>query len=252
MLPVHEFYEAYDRYYRRARWVFHPLLLVAMLWPPLILNNLFRNPDGWLPALLRPHLPSSLISLAGIAVWVVLAAPAVAFVFWLFARLARRDSRLVCPHCERGLARAFPRVVATRACPGCEREILVDPFPAEPVPLSRQEAETRANRWQRARRWGTCELGVFMFAIGGFMALTDEGVIPEGDVAATTLIGGSLAWVVWWIVRGERRRRSQQIPCPRCGASQEPTFVAKFGRCSWCSQPLVADTPAEPVESSTA
>jgi hypothetical protein len=249
VLPVHEFCEAYDRYYHRTRWVFFPLSIVAAVWPVFVLGEMLWSRDGWLHTTLRP-LPDYLILFVALAVTTVLLVPSTLLVLWLFGRLTRRDPRLVCPHCNRGLARSFNRVVATRSCPGCTREILIDVYPVEPAPLSRQEAETQANRWQRTRRWGTCELAMIMFALWCVLAFKDEGAIPDspvGEVVGMTLVVGASAWMVWWIVRGHRRWRAQQIPCPRCGDSQEPSFVVKYGCCGCCSQPLVADAPAEPV-----
>jgi hypothetical protein len=228
--------------------VFLSLVIFALIWPALFLDPLL-SPDGSLQTNLRPHLPGYLISLVWIAVYLALAIPGLGIVTWLFGRLARCFPRLVCPYCDRGLARSFQRVVATRACPGCEREILVDYVPEETALLSREEADNRRALWQRSRQRELCEVAAFILVIWCAIAFKEEGVIPDGmagEWVEGVLLGGAVTWMIWVCVR-QRRRFKTRIVCPRCGWKHEPPFVAKFGRCGECSQPLVANAPTEPV-----
>jgi Zn-finger nucleic acid-binding protein len=160
--------------------------------------------------------------------------------------LARRDPRLLCPHCKRGLFRLQFRVVATRACPRCQRVILTDPEPQKPVPLTRAQAdENRAKFWRENRRSLIGFPTIWLSVIGlifGSMWLKDAGWIGESVAicVACSAAAFMLGWLVWSAIRS-MRSLSQMIRCPRCGAKQDPIGLAKFGHCTRCSQPLVAE-----------
>ena len=51
------------------------------------------------------------------------------------------------------------------------------------------------------------------------------------------------------IRRDEREKFG--IPCPRCNNPQEPQFVARFGGCGACSQPLISEAPKAGVAKET-
>ncbi len=247
MLPVHEFCEASGRCYRRARWALYPLLIVATTVPVFLLFPLISKR---LNADLRPHVRESVFSVVLILsalLCLLPSAPPALLVAWLFGRQARRNPRLVCPHCDLALAHYSSRVVATRSCPQCDQVILIDPFPAEPVPLTPAAAVEQAARWRRFRRRGLRVIALMALVPLPLLVLDGEGVLPNSNAVAAVLASGVVIWTVWMGVRNSRQRRALMLTCPRCGELQEPDFVARFGHCGACSQPLIDDSPSEPT-----
>jgi hypothetical protein len=258
MLTVAEFYEAYARFYRRTWWVFGLLFIlfgVALVGCDLAAESLLERH-------LRPHVLGSTLwlvkwSVVGfVGVFAFLLTLLVAQVpLWLCRRVARRDRRLVCPCCDRVLAFAYRHVMASRACPSCGREVLVDPSVADHAPLSREQAEARASQWRRSWRRVVFYFGLalvlFLAGAWSIIALKERGVISEreGDVADAVLVMVLFAYLSLAAVRN-RHVRSLHVLCPRCGQPQDPTLVAKYGRCGACSQPLVAEPAPEAVAAS--
>jgi hypothetical protein len=253
MLAVHEFHEAYRRYYRWAvaGWVTSFAVVVA----PLVAFGLdpILGPSGTLRSHLEPLVASYVVSIAKMLVFLAFGAIALLGLVLLNSLAARlvRDPRLICPYCARSLvfpSNSYSRVVATRACPRCNREILTDPYPAEPVPLSSDDAEARASRWRQGWRRTSLQFAVLFsgFMIGTWIleAVEEEGAISAevSEALGLALMLAFSSWGVWRIVRNRLLWR-MQIRCPRCGHQQDPSFVARFRGCGACSQPLVAAAP---------
>ena len=221
-------------------WFGFPLLML-MLGVGVMIHWVV-DPVPWLRAHVHSGFPAALVDpLAVIAV----VYPILLLAVWPIHRLARRDRRLVCPHCRRGLYRSRLRVTATRQCPCCYREILTDPDPQQPVVLPRAEAEALAAKC----RWDMLKfcLGFPIVPLGtvgiGFGAehLKDTGVVPEILAICVTFAGvlGMIAWVIWSLFQTGRILRDL-VRCPRCELRQTPGSAVKFGRCLRCSQQLVA------------
>jgi hypothetical protein len=160
----------------------------------------------------------------------------------LMRRIARRDVRLVCPHCARTLAFSYRRVVATRACPRCAREVLFDTYPTDPVPLSRANADALGLSQRRLLREMVLATALMLLGCGGVAALTDDYRFGLPGYAVVSLIGTlwlrGRAWHHRW------REAKKPVYCPRCMQPNEPVFVARFGGCGCCGQPLVAEDAA--------
>jgi hypothetical protein len=240
VLPVNEFREVYVLYHRRARWIVAITLASLLVAFGFILSSLLDS-RGSLGGYLRPLVPEFVVKLLATAISVVAIVPGALLALWFYGHLARHESRLVCPHCDRGLALSLLRVVASRTCPRCEREILADPIPAEPAPLSREEAELRSSRWKRFYWWIRVESVLILLVLCCTHILNAEGTIPErtGEFLEAVLICVVLAWAVWVGIKS-RRLQQERVLCPRCCTPHEPGFVVKFERCGGCSQPLIA------------
>ena len=251
MLTVAEFNAAYGRYARRAQRLF---LVVYCAGIPVLFwaSGSFLKRGGAFDTYLASAVPHPLAEItrtfALLVFLILLYALLTGILVWFLRRSARREPDLVCPHCSRVLALSFQRVVATRECPRCARELLADPWPIENPPLSREEAQARAARWRRGWAWVSIELvtvAVLLIITDDLVKyLNEQRVLSDrfAEITHWVLLPGLVAWLVWVMIQGYRLRRTQ-ITCPRCPNPQEPGHVAKFGRCAACSQPLVADPP---------
>jgi hypothetical protein len=240
MLTVAEFNAAADRHlWRVMRWFGLPLF-VLMLGIGVTIHWVV-DPVPWLRAHVHPGFPAALVDpLAVIAVIFPFCLVAV----WPIHALAWRDRRLVCPHCRRGLYRSYRRVIATRKCPRCSREILTDPDRRRRPKLTREEVDAGAARCRRiGYGFFLGLLLAFPIAIGliaGANYLMKSALISK-TLANCALVAGLLVFVagmVWACIQGFRLLETF-IWCPRCGERNEFGAVKKFGGCCHCSQPLI-------------
>jgi hypothetical protein len=235
VLTVAEFNAAVNRHYRRVILLLRILFLVLVaIW---ITFRYFLDPDEWLSVHIHPEFPTWLVDLWGLF--------AVAFVVFLLAawplnRLARRDQRLTCPHCDRCLLRSYWRFVATGNCLYCQREILTAPLPEKVPPLTRAQAKALA-----ARKWRVIGIPIFEFALIAFIcscvesvcfALVEEGWVRDVVFECLTVVA-SISMLVW-VMRGKNR---WFVNCPRCGNPDVPSSVVQVERCRACGQPLIAE-----------
>jgi hypothetical protein len=244
VLTISEFNAAAERHDRRVKWV-------QGVYPVVCVCGLLVAFGGPVARLFPPWINTPNLIVALVLVGLVTALPLRAW--------ARRDSRLVCPHCSKGLFGSRIRVVATRKCPRCDRVVVVDPEPSLTPSLKREEVEEKVAT-QRKKMWRVMR-GLFLWTpaalalltgIGfGTEALENAGVIskPVSKCVMILLMIGLIALLGWllWLAITIFPRKSNLIKCPRCDDHQHPDFVQQFGRCSQCSQQLVADSSAEPV-----
>jgi hypothetical protein len=251
VLTIPEFREAVDRYMRqqrRAMWAILPLGCVpffAFFW---------REPlADWFRTHFHPATPT----------WVVWAVPyasilALAFLLdWWGRVVARRDPRLICPHCDRRLFRAYykslPRVVATRKCDRCKCEVLTDPEPQLPVPpeLTRSALEAWVAHRRRVRRWilASALLLFPLVACGLTAGVTTLVIWIDASLAFWGLLGTMLVICVFEVWAGYRLRkwRRKGVNCSRCHHAQPPDWTLEFEHCGRCGQRLVVPPSAEDV-----
>ncbi len=228
MLTVREFSTAADRHWRRCVWVlrvlFAPLvvlLLVSHFWFPQLGSS-------WLDVLGLFALPLGLLLLA--------AAP--------LNMAARRDPRLVCPHCGKGLFRSRFRVFATRKCPRCDRELLDEADPPEPPGMT-QEVERLAVRHRQLHRAFFLLLG-FMFLVATPVGLGCDALVAAGwmshfvaECIAVVMIVSMFALMIWGAA-GVVRCRYAFIECRQCRWVHTPGRLLKTGCCANCNRPMVA------------
>lgn len=254
MLSIPEYRAAAAGFAKRAWWV-NPLAFLNLLVCLGPIAYLLSERDAlvaWARTHLHPEFPTSALPL--LLGWAVCClVEAVLFnrlVRWRLARLARRDSRLVCPHCRwcPGQGGAWCEAVATRRCPGCGREFLADvaqPAPAAP-PVVRAElgesVRVRSRVRRRTLRW---RWGIFLVALGvvaGFALRADSGRASDplavGGIM-TALVACAIASA--WLDAPRRKPDRVGIACPRCGGRWAPEWALKYGGCGFCGQPLVAD-----------
>jgi hypothetical protein len=236
MLTVGEFNAAADRHHRRLGRV---LILIVSFFLGVVLTFTFLiDLTVLLPVHVQPwH--------ALLGLWVACIAGIFAAV-WAIDRSARRDPRLVCPHCDRGLFRARCRVAGTRKCPRCAQEILIDPDDPRSAPLTPEEAETRAVRF----RWILFRFVPLMFVVSVvlyFPVATWLDALVEGGwispTASESIFNGIRLSLVLWAVIQLYRLSCTLISCPRCRYVDTPRVAVKHGRCQACGQTLVAVPP---------
>jgi hypothetical protein len=152
VLTIPEFRKPADQHLRRASIVL--TVLIACLW---IMSGL-GSPVGWVQIHILASGPRWLAVASSLAILI-------AFLFlvaWLLVVWANRDPRLRCPHCNKGLVRHHFKVIATRCCPSCAGEILIDPEPQRTATLARTEVESVARR--HMRRGLVSVVGIRFFA----------------------------------------------------------------------------------------
>lgn len=254
MLTVREFNEAVRGHLHQtlalpiAAWilVFVSAWFVLPQFSARIASGLSWIGPDWLANTLAAFLALILIFVGPASV--------VLLIDWVRNLRTRPDPRLSCPHCEKWLVRPWGRVVATKHCPRCSREILTDPDRPQPAPLTRKEVEALAARVRRSALVFVGLLVVVSVGTGlGFWAehLQDAGVLSE--LPALCVMGAGALAVVAFLVRSiiqDARTPCRLVTCPRCTGRTHPEFVLKFGHCAECSQPLIAE-PAGGVASGT-
>ena len=235
MLSVSEFNAAAERHLRRVMRVL--LLLIGLPLGLAITFMWFVDPR----AHIHPKCPAWLVpcGLIGVCIVILLVAA------WPLNRWARRDSRLVCPHCGRGLFRARCRVAGTRRCPRCAWDILIDPEDPRPAPLNREKAEALAARFRCALRT------IILFFVGVVLILVTVGIgcdalvatgwmnhdVSEGiAVVMTVLLGSGWGWCGIQVFR----LPSTFVHCPRCRYDHLPGQALQLGCCRACGQSLIA------------
>jgi hypothetical protein len=240
VLTVPEFNAAHDRHLRRVQWLF--LVFLACL-----LNAWMWDFDSvvWVHTHIDESIPSWAVRVGVYTTPITLLFP----VGLLLVRWAHRDPRLCCPLCDKGLVRHRFKVVVTRHCPRCNREILTDPDRQLAPTITRIEVESLARR--NLRRNLTSILGLALgCAVGAGLGLGAERLKDMGWLSETVAIcitaGGVLAFfaLMTYSVICVIRQLRERITCPRCHARLYPEMAAKWGGCGWCGQRMIADPPA--------
>jgi hypothetical protein len=147
------------------------------------------------------------------------------------------------------LVRHHFKVVATRRCPRCASEILIDTMPQHTANLAGKYVEAVA--WRHRRKGLVFLFGLpllWLVAVGaiyGAFWLNKAGWIGESLSIAVVCIStcGLFTWVIWSLIQSLRMLR-EKVGCPRCQAAIFPELVSKSGGCGWCGQRMIADPPS--------